>query len=143
MVMNPVLPLQFDRNVMSLLRTNGIAPEYGLVAENVMGGQGKVVEFERKGTTCDVAMARPSTWEADVSPAASQAELSEYLLSLLTWNRPMITEEQVELERALMTDDEREAALSDLYGKHSLSMNTIAKEPKKTWTRTRLNVSSK
>jgi hypothetical protein len=54
MVMNPVLPLQFDRNVMSLLRTNGIAPEYGLVAENVMGGQGKVVEFERKGTTCDV-----------------------------------------------------------------------------------------
>jgi hypothetical protein len=100
-----------------LLRTDGIVPEYGLAAENVTGSENKVEEFERKGSCCNVARARPSTLEADFSSASSQAELSEYLLSLLISNRPMITEEQVELEQAAMTDEERAAALADLFGK--------------------------
>ena len=70
-----------------------------------------------KSSICDAVPARLSTSEAVVSSAASRAELSEYLLSLLTWNRPMITEEQVELERAAMTNEERAAAHFDIFGK--------------------------
>jgi hypothetical protein len=95
-----------------------------------MGGRSEVVYFERDGSS-DVATARPSMLEADVSSAASQAELSEYLLSLLTRNRSMITEEQVELERAAMTDEERAAALSDLFGKQCAVDEHQSKRAKK------------
>jgi hypothetical protein len=45
-------------------------------------------------------------------------ELSESLLSFLEGSdRPRFTEEQEALERALMTDEERAAALSDLFGR--------------------------
>jgi hypothetical protein len=131
MAMNPVLPLQFNCNAMLHPRTNGIAPEYVLAAENVVAGQSRVVGVDMDGSSCDVAMVRPSTLEEDVSPAASLAELSEYLLSLLTSNRPMITDEQVELEQALMTDDERAAALSDLFGKQCAVDEHQSKRAKK------------
>ena len=42
-VMNFFLPLEFNSNVMLLSLTNGIAAEYGLAAENVMGGQSNMV----------------------------------------------------------------------------------------------------
>ena len=45
MATNPVPPLEFNSIVTSLSPTNGIAPEYGLAAENVMRGQSNVVEF--------------------------------------------------------------------------------------------------
>jgi hypothetical protein len=89
------------------------------------------MEFERKDSSCYVATARPPTLEADVSPAASEAELSEYLLSLLTLDRPMITEEQMELERALMTDEERAVALSDMFGKQCAVDEHQSKRAKK------------
>jgi hypothetical protein len=68
---------------------------------------------------CNVATIRPSTLETDVSAASSEDDLSEFLLSLLISGRPMMTEEQVELERAAMTDEERAEALTDLFGKQS------------------------
>jgi hypothetical protein len=69
------------------------------------------------GSDCTVTAAHPSTPEADVSASASDDDLSAYLMSLFVSDRPMITEEQVELERAAMTDDERMEALIDLFGK--------------------------
>ena len=98
-------------------RNSGIAPGHGIAAENVVGEQSNVDEFDRRHGSSDMTMARPSISEAVVPSAASQVELSEYLLSLLTWNRRMITEEQVELERAAMTVEERVEALMDLFGK--------------------------
>jgi hypothetical protein len=65
---------------------------------------------------CNVATTRSSMSETDVSAAASESDLSDFLLSLLILDRPMITEEQVELERAAMTDEERAEALTDLFG---------------------------
>jgi hypothetical protein len=95
---------------------NNIAPEHGLATEIVTDGQGKVVEDQRKDTS-DVAKARRSTSKAGVSAAAaSEDELSSYLLSLLISDRPMITEEQLEIERAAMTDEERVATVTDLFG---------------------------
>jgi hypothetical protein len=62
-------------------------------------------------------MARRSTSETGISAAASEGDLSSYLLSLLISDRPMITEQQLEIERAAMTDEERVATLTDLFGK--------------------------
>jgi hypothetical protein len=62
--------------------------------------------------------AHTSTSEAVVSAAAaSDDDLLAYLISLLISDRPMITEEQVDNERAKMTDDERVEFLVDLFGK--------------------------
>jgi hypothetical protein len=66
---------------------------------------------------CTVTATHPSTPEADVSAAAADDDLSAYLMSLLISDKPMITEEQVEMEQAKMTDDERVEALIDLFGK--------------------------
>jgi hypothetical protein len=96
---------------------NDIAPEHGLATENVTDGQERVANDERKHDDNTAATARRSTSKAGVSAAASTDELSSYLLSLLISDRPMITEEQLETERAAMTDEERVAIVTDLFGK--------------------------
>ena len=75
--MNFVLPLEFNSNVILLSSPIiGIALEYGLTAENVMGaGQSNVVEFKRKCSNSDVAIAHPPTLEADVSSEADVSPL--------------------------------------------------------------------
>jgi hypothetical protein len=67
--------------------------------------------------TCSVCTSSPSTLEANVSPASPE-DVSELLLSFLEESdRPRFTDEQEEMERATMTDEERVAALSDQFGK--------------------------
>jgi hypothetical protein len=68
----------------------------------------------------------PSALEEGAS--ASEEDLSEFLLSLMTSDiedKPKITEEQVKLERAAMTHDEKMEALTDLLGRNCAV--TIAK----------------
>jgi hypothetical protein len=59
----------------------------------------------------------PSMLMSDEDVSASN-DISEFMLSLLLSDTPRITEEQVEMERAMQTDEERAEALSDLFGKH-------------------------
>jgi hypothetical protein len=93
------------------------APEHGLVTDNGTDGRERVANDERKHDENNVATARRSTSETVISDAASEDDLSSYLLSLLISDRPMITEQQLEIERAAMTDEDRVAALTDLFGK--------------------------
>jgi hypothetical protein len=66
---------------------------------------------------CNVGTKRPSTSDTDVSVAVSEVDMTEFLLSFLDSDRPMMSEEQVEHERAAMTDEERAQALADVFGK--------------------------
>jgi hypothetical protein len=69
---------------------------------------------------------RPFAAEKDVS--ASEEDMSEFLLSVMTSDiedKPKITEEQVKLERAAMTDEEKMEALTDVLGRNCAV--TIAK----------------
>jgi hypothetical protein len=52
-----------------------------------------------------------------MSAAISEDDMSGFLLTFLLSDRPMITEEQVELKRAAMMNEERVEALTDLFGK--------------------------
>lgn len=94
-----------------------IAPEHGLATDNGTDGRERVANDERNNDENNVTMARRSTSETGISAAASEGDLSSYLLSLLISDRPMITEQQLEIERAAMTDEERVATLTDLFGK--------------------------
>jgi hypothetical protein len=58
----------------------------------------------------------PSMLMSDEDVSASN-DMSELMLSLLLSDTPRFTEEQVEMERAMQTDEERAEALSDLFGK--------------------------
>jgi hypothetical protein len=49
--------------------------------------------------------------------ASSEDDMSDVLLSSLFQDMPRFTEEQEKIERATMTDDEKAAALSDLFGR--------------------------
>ena len=55
--------------------------------------------------------------ELSQNVSASEDDLSEFLLSFIPSDRATMTEEQVELEQATMTDEERAEALVDLFGK--------------------------
>jgi hypothetical protein len=94
-----------------------IAPKYGLATDNGTDILNRVANDERKHDENNAATARRSSSETGISAAASEGDLSSYLLSLLISDRPMITEQQLEIERAAMTDEDREAALTDLFGK--------------------------
>jgi hypothetical protein len=62
-----------------------------------------------------LATSGPSASDEDVT---ASEDMSEFLLSsLLISNDPRFTEEQVEMERAMQTDEERAETLSDLFGK--------------------------
>jgi hypothetical protein len=137
MVMNLVLPLQFNVSVQNQNGTRIVPYTYlpgGSMLQGLLQGQGvsgsdsdaiatrkrhlaNSAQDAKPWNGCIVTVARPSTPEADVSAVAPDDDLSVYLMSLLISDRPMITEEQVEIERAQMTDDERVEALTDLYGK--------------------------
>jgi hypothetical protein len=109
MATNPVLPLRFNWNDTWKQHACGwLQDDMPWQAVSVSAGP---------GSGCTLTAAHPSPPEANVSAAVSDNELSAYLMSLLTSDRPMITEEQVELERAAMTDEERVQALTDLFGK--------------------------
>ena len=57
--------------------------------------------------------------------SASEDDLPQFLLSFILLDEPMMTEEQVELKQAMMMDEERAEALTDLFGKQC-TINTHA-----------------
>jgi hypothetical protein len=64
--------------------------------------------------------------------AASEDDMSEFLLKLCEENMdiPMFTEEQEKIEEANMTDEEKAAALYDLFGKSCCVTTHNAKRPR-------------
>jgi hypothetical protein len=96
-------------------RIDSVSPELGRnckhqsAKEEAVAGQSE--------SRCTTTTARRPLLENDVILAASDDDLSKFLLSLLIKDRPMITEEQLELEQAAMTDEERVETLMDLFGK--------------------------
>jgi hypothetical protein len=69
------------------------------------------------GFTATTATVRAMS-ENDVTTAASEVDLSEFLLQVFEQDSeiPLFTEEQEKIERVTMTDEEKAAALSDLFG---------------------------
>jgi hypothetical protein len=131
--------------------TTFIAPKHALTSENVSKGPGTVEEDQSKEIGCAVAMACPPMLKQDESITLSE-DFSEFLLSFLEEpDHPRFTVEQEEAERVAMTDEERAAALSDLFGKQceadthkskksqtklGLLVNCIPCEPNETRNRT-------
>jgi hypothetical protein len=67
---------------------------------------------------CTLVAQHPYASEEDDS--ASEGDWSNFLLSFLTWDiadKPTVTKEQVKLEQAAMTDDEKVEALTDVLGR--------------------------
>jgi hypothetical protein len=75
------------------------------------------ISAEQPDSSCNAAAARSFTLEPNISATLWDDDLSKSLLSFLISDRPMMTEEQVKLERAAMTDEEKSEALTDLFGK--------------------------
>jgi hypothetical protein len=95
--------------------------------------QQTVASAEREeGVAETMVTPRPSASEEDFS--ALEEDSSEFLLTLLTSDisdRPKITEKQVELERAAMTDEEKTEALTDMFGRKCAASTPNSKRPKR------------
>jgi hypothetical protein len=76
---------------------------------------GEEVVDDQLDSGCIVVTSGPSGLDEQVS---ASEDMSEFLLSsLLLSGKPRFTEEQVEMERATLADEERAKVLSDLFGK--------------------------
>ena len=96
-------------------RIDSVSPELGRNSKHQSAKEEAVAG--QSESSCTATAARRPMLENDVILAASDDDLSKFLLSLLIKDRPMITEEQLELEQAAMTDEERVETLMDLFGK--------------------------
>jgi hypothetical protein len=85
---------------------------------------GAVASSQSKTGDCVMASsAEPSVSEIGASAAVSEGETSDFLLFCVASGRPRFTEEQEKIEKATMTNEEKAAALSDLFGR-SCSIST-------------------
>jgi hypothetical protein len=90
-------------------------------------GEEGVDELDRGNT---MVASRPSATNKDVSDL--EDDLSDFVLTLLeARDRPVITEEQVELERAAMTDEEKIETLTDLFGRKCVVGTPKSKKARK------------
>lgn len=71
---------------------------------------------------------RPSDARSTENYPSCEGTLAQALLSSLK-DKPRFTEQQEEAERAAMTDEERAAALSDLFGKQCTVDTHTSKRP--------------
>jgi hypothetical protein len=71
---------------------------------------------QSKTVDCVAASSKPLMSDKGSSPALSEDEASDFLLFYVASGRPRFTEEEEKIEKATLTNDEKAAALSDLFG---------------------------
>jgi hypothetical protein len=100
-----------------LPQTDSVSHEFRQSSRKLSAG-GEVVANQSDGSSCTTATASPSTSEGDITVKVYEDDMSEFLLSLFeNSDRPRFTEQQEEIEQSTLTDDEKAAALADLFGR--------------------------